>query len=590
MWIRKKQPLTVLDAYDRTLMPGRVCCDRWFLPLLVLLATGLRIAVIASVTGLSTPPVAGSDDAEYDRYAWNVAQGRGYRGPSASVSDTDHVTAYRPPMASLYYAAIFTISGHSYAAARIANAVLGGLTVILIAGIGRRCFDTRVARIAAAIFTFAPAGLFFSLGLESEAITALLVALVVWCSLRVRDHHSWLWSIATGVTFGLLLLCKPGFLFVLPLLPFWAWAVCGRRVHDWLRIAAIPVAMGLVILPWVIRNLLVMGAFIPFGTGGGQLLLSTSNRVVVGDPQLYGYSVMDHYLPEYRSALFQADDEVRRDRIAQSFAVDWLKANPDKWFYLVRNKFVRFWEPLVHREPMGPIEWAATGYGAVILIFMVGALPSVTIRFWGEGSPGLIIQAMLLGNTIMAMIFHGQPRYRFPIESLCILLASAGVAGLVDQVRAAGGIAPAVAALGRGMIRRRPAIIMAVVAVLGYSFAVRLDAQHIEAYRDEVCENRLHEINRALGSYEAAEGRLPTSLGDLVPRYLPNMDSLHCPKHSLRWQDYILLSETDARQGALAISYALVREPGAAGVFRVEETEPRHHGSKKSIIYSGSTQ
>ena len=112
----------------------------------------------------------------------------------------------------------------------------------------------------ATIFAFAPAGMFFSLGLLSEVLAAFLVALVVWCSLRVRDHHGWLWSVATGLTFGLLLLCKPGFLFVLPLLPLWAWAVCGRRVHDWFRIAAIPVSIGLVILPWVVRNLLVMGA------------------------------------------------------------------------------------------------------------------------------------------------------------------------------------------------------------------------------------------------------------------------------------------------------------------------------------------
>ena len=569
-------------------MLARPWWDRWFLPILVILATGLRIAVIASITGLATPPVPGTDDAEYDSFAWNVTQGRGYRGPSTNVSDPDHLTASRPPVPSLFYASIFTVAGHSYAAARVANALLGGLTVVLVAAIGRRCFDARVARIGATIFAFAPAGMFFSLGLLSEVLAAFLVALVVWCSLRVRDHHGWLWSVATGVTFGLLLLCKPGFLFVLPLLPFWAWAVCGRRVHDWFRIAAIPVSIGLVILPWVVRNLLVMGALIPFGTGGGQLLLSTNNRVVVGDPQLYGYSVMDHYLPEYRSALVQVDDEVRRDRIAQGFAVDWLRANPDKWFYLVRNKFVRLWEPVVHREPMRLLDWAATAYGAVTLIFMVGALPSVTVRFWREGSPGLMIQAMLLGTTIMAMIFHGQHRYRFPIESLCMLLASAGFVALVDYVRAAGGISPAAAALGSGVVRRRRAIVAVVLVAVSYSFAARADDRHIEAYRDEVCESRLRAINEALGACQAAEGDLPASLGDLVPRYLPNIDSLHCPKHSLGWHDYRVLSETDSRRGAFAISYSLVQEPGAAGVFRVEETEPRHAGLRKSLVYSGS--
>jgi 4-amino-4-deoxy-L-arabinose transferase-like glycosyltransferase len=576
--------LTAPDALQTSVF-RRSAVDRWFMPLLVTLAIGIRVAVIASVTGLSVPPEPGSDDAEYDSYAWNVAQGRGYRGPSVGVSDPDHLTAYRPPVPSLYYAAVYTVFGHSYAAARIANAVVGGLTVLLVGWIGRRCFDVRIGRLAAVVFALAPTGMYFGLGIVSEALSAFLVVLVVWCSLGVLGRNGLLWAVATGLSFGLLLLSKPGFLFVLPLLPFWAWAICGRRLDAWVRIAAIPVTMGVVLLPWVIRNLLVMGALIPFGTGGGQLLLSTSNRIVVGDPELYGYSAMDHYLPEYRAALFAADDELRRDAIARDFAVDWLKANPDKWFYLVRTRFVRFWEPWLHREPMRLLERGVEVYGAVLLVLMVGALPGVTLRFWRADRPALIIHAMLVGNTIMAMIFHGQPRYRFIIESLQILLASAGIVGLRDHVRFSGGWRSALAGLRPSLQRHRHAIVGVLLVSLGYAVVARFDEQHIEAYREQVCEERLREIRQALAAYRREEGRMAVSLGALVPRYLPNMDSLHCPKHSLRWNDYVSLSATDALHGAVAISYSLNPVPGEAGGVRVEETEARHHGMKKGISY-----
>ena len=54
--------------------------------------------------GLNDPPSAGSDEVEFDIYAWNVAQGRGYRGPSPDVTDRDHLTAYRVPAPSLMWA------------------------------------------------------------------------------------------------------------------------------------------------------------------------------------------------------------------------------------------------------------------------------------------------------------------------------------------------------------------------------------------------------------------------------------------------------------------------------------------------------
>ena len=110
----------------------------------------VRLGAVAATVGLSTPPAPGSDEVEYDMYAWNVAQGRGYRGPSPDVEDVDHITAYRAPGPSLYYAAIYRAVGHRYPAAHVCNALLGALTVLLVFGIARRCFGTKAAWTAAA--------------------------------------------------------------------------------------------------------------------------------------------------------------------------------------------------------------------------------------------------------------------------------------------------------------------------------------------------------------------------------------------------------------------------------------------------------
>lgn len=85
----------------------------WQLVVLVLLGAGLRVGLAIGL-GLDKPPAFGSDQYEYDNYAWNVAQGRGYRGISPDVTDLDHLTAYRPPGTSLTWAALYRIFGHRY--------------------------------------------------------------------------------------------------------------------------------------------------------------------------------------------------------------------------------------------------------------------------------------------------------------------------------------------------------------------------------------------------------------------------------------------------------------------------------------------
>src|SRR4051794_29141972 len=93
---------------------------RWEVPLLVAPGVCLRVG-LAIALGIDAPPAPGSDPQEYDTYAWNVAQGRGYRGMSPDVADQDHTTAYRPPGTSLVWAGLYQAFGHRYAAVRLAH-------------------------------------------------------------------------------------------------------------------------------------------------------------------------------------------------------------------------------------------------------------------------------------------------------------------------------------------------------------------------------------------------------------------------------------------------------------------------------------
>src|SRR5262245_60606160 len=93
--------------------------------LICILAVGFvaRVA-FAAHQGLDAAPVPGSDPSEYDAYAWNLAQGNGYRGPSPDVADQNHLTAYRPPLPSLLMAGVYAVFGHHYAPVRLVHCLL----------------------------------------------------------------------------------------------------------------------------------------------------------------------------------------------------------------------------------------------------------------------------------------------------------------------------------------------------------------------------------------------------------------------------------------------------------------------------------
>src|SRR5215470_7937605 len=126
--------------------------QRWTPHVLLLLMTiGFASCVAFAVhNDLSRSPLPGSDSREYDSYAWNLAQGRGFRGISPDVRGLDgqlldHPTAYRAPGTSVLWASLYWSVGHRYSAVRIAQCLMHMMTIPLIYAIGQRCFDNSAA-------------------------------------------------------------------------------------------------------------------------------------------------------------------------------------------------------------------------------------------------------------------------------------------------------------------------------------------------------------------------------------------------------------------------------------------------------------
>ena len=539
------------------------------LGVLVSIGTVLRLAAIAALVGFSTPPDTGSDSQEYDTYAWNVAQGRGYRGMSSDVTDQDHFTAYRPPLTPLYYAGIYSVFGHNYPAAHVVDSMLSALSCVLIFLIADACLGRREAWLSAIAYTFYPMAIFFNMTLLSETTAVFMMTGFVLALIRWDRAATWGRAAVSGVALGLLLLCKPGCVFLLPILVLAGLILYGFDRARWTQFLAVFLIGAVMLSPWVVRNYLTMKRFIPFSTLGGAMLAMSYNRIVVEDPALYGYCVLDNAIPEYIDAIKAPDDEFLRDEQAKRFGLEWIKANPDKLPYLVRWRLVRYFMPWGLGGGFAQRLAMYVPYGLALFFGLIAAGPLLR-RFVREKNPGLFMIACFVSGLASGLAFFGQHRYRFPTDWILVVMGSYGLTMVYDAIRAGRSPIPL-----PGLSLRNAAVAAALVLVAAGWY---VDDARIETFRAETCRGRRDAVANAVARFQADQGRPPKDLAELLPRYLPNVEALHCPKHSIDWHDYILFSKTDASQAKGLISYQLA--PGdSPGSVAVSEIKDRHRGT-----------
>ncbi|MCD6291579.1 MAG: glycosyltransferase family 39 protein, partial [Anaerolineae bacterium] len=232
----------------------------WFWAMVIFtLALGLRLAYIAWFVGWDYVPRR--DAAEYSAIAENLAAGRGYRLPSGEL------TAIRPPLFPLLLAGVYAICGVHYSAALVMQAVLGALTCVVVYRAGASALDEQPGRLAGLMAMGYPLLLYHNGQLLSETPFILWVTLALWAMLRLDKRTRLSDIVMLGVALGLAALTRPNGLVL------WAGAVAWG-IWRWRRqaisvVAGVTVIVALLLAPWVARNWLAMGAFIPASTMGG---------------------------------------------------------------------------------------------------------------------------------------------------------------------------------------------------------------------------------------------------------------------------------------------------------------------------------
>ena len=287
---------------------------------LLLLAVAFRLYGV-----LSHPAVPSGDAPDYHRLATGLVEGRGY------VNAAGTPTAWRPPGYPVFLAGIYKIVGNSVLRATIVQAILGGLTVLVLMALGTMILGWRRALIAGAIAAVYPAFIWLPRLLMSENLSLFLLLLsLVAVTLYLRTSQV-AWMIVFGVLCALNSLVRGANLF-LPVAVALGLLIVQRRNRKQIvaSLLAMTIAFIVMLLPWTIRNYRIFHHAIPIATQDGLTLYSS-----YWPPQQNGKRIWGT-LPGIEDpailAAAQTGDEVSASRYLNHVTLERLRENPGFFF------------------------------------------------------------------------------------------------------------------------------------------------------------------------------------------------------------------------------------------------------------------
>jgi 4-amino-4-deoxy-L-arabinose transferase-like glycosyltransferase len=402
---------------------------------LLILALAVRLA-----WGLSRPADEGSlaalpDQREYLALARNLIHGPGLAFLDSRFNDS--VRAFRTPGYPLLIAAC----GANVRAVRVVQGLLDTSTVLAVFLLARLLVGGRVGPLlAAVVVAFNPYLIYFTGLILSETLFTAMLAwgMVLLAGSRSRtDRQSSLLWVLGGVVLGLSVLVRPSAV-ALPVLlgllsvflnpamrPAYESDVRDRprrRVPPGLAMVLLTTVC---LLPWTIRNRLVLGRWIWLDTNSGFTLYDGYNADASGASD---QSFVDR-MPELAVL-----SEVQRDEYLSRKATEYAQDHPGRVWSLAWLKLGRTWSPFPLSEQFSRTELRliAVAYSlpfdALVLISLIwGGLPRAAKAF-------LITPAVYF--SIIHALTVGSLRYRIPAEPLlAVLIAGLAASGATSWRR-----------------------------------------------------------------------------------------------------------------------------------------------------------
>lgn len=432
---------------------------RTLIALALIAALGLFVRAYVVVNPVSNPA---DDSHAYYAISKALYEEGSFGGPEFRDSSD-----WSPGAPFLYAASFYATGGAREGTARIVEALLGVATILVVFALGWRLGGRRLGRWVGLFAAFAvaiyPPFIHTTGELMSEPPAMLTLPAAVLAFLWAIEKRSlWAW-VVPGLLFGLTALFRPEYLLVgaaFVVLAFirGAWLRTGdgdgRNWTGALAGAAILlVALVLPILPWTIRNYVVLDRVVPISTGGGKALYVGTYLPADGEYQRVKALLAERFEGRDLEPGSEALDDVNPTELFDRVAKEEMAEDPDltrdqalgkigkenlsKYFgedpggYLAMTarKVGRMWS-----SGVGEAMSSTLGRAIQILLVLLGLTGFVLLALWRRWWELVVLATPIALVTLVGAVSLAAPRRNevlmtlvFPLAGLALSSALAAI-------------------------------------------------------------------------------------------------------------------------------------------------------------------
>lgn len=431
---------------------------------IILVAVILRVAAALYMGNIVVPLPGIHDQISYHGLAQRVLDGYGFsfgeiHWPGTAAGEP---TAHWSYLYTLFLTVTYLIADVNPIVPRILQAVVVGILYPWLTWrIGCTLFGSRAGLIAAALSAIYFYFVYYAASLMTEPFYILGILWTIDCALRMTRTHSHDASVADpssqkmlptrmqwlelGLALGFTLLLRQVYLLFVPFLILWIWwnsgsnieeahqsgrrSVASRIINRQAVVGAMQtlIVLGIMILPWTIRNYLAFDTFVPINTNSGFAFFW-------GNHPIYGTEfpgVLPSEGPSYQELIpaeLRVLNEAQLDKALLQKGLTFIQDDPIRylWLSLSRIKiYFKFW-PSTDSSMISNV--ARVGSFGLMLPFMLWGLWLAIRDAWRQppsvNRAGIVLLLMFgLIYTLIHVLIWTLIRYRLPVDAVLLVFA-----------------------------------------------------------------------------------------------------------------------------------------------------------------------
>ena len=380
---------------------------------------------------------------EAETIAVNLLEGRGF---VFSFLGTVY-RSYEEPLYPALCALVYLVTGHSFLALGVVQAVLGSVLVWLVFVCGRAASTDRPALWAAFLAAVHPGLIVYATKFSPFVLDSILLLLVLTACLLLSTRRPWWSAVSVGTAVGLCALTRATILGCLPIIGWWVWnrspGLTRTRIA---RLVVLVASAALVLGPWVLRNYEIHHRFLLTRSGSPHAFwLGNNPHVFTGSAATPSGTPLVQSLPASdRQRLSQVDEMGQQDFFGAE-ARRYVSQHPLGFVKRWATKFWYFWWQSPQAGRLYPTVWFRVYQGYYLGILALSVAGAAANRRRRET---MLIVGFCLSIAAVQSVFFIEGRHRLGHRADAV--AAGGPGDRIALAVSAGPVAPREVRLGPG--------------------------------------------------------------------------------------------------------------------------------------------